>query len=209
MAKNGTRRKGAWALGAAFAAFSGAVALGWLRGADLWVLRTVQEHSSGFLVAASSVLSVPGGLEVAGVALLVLLAGPFLRGRGTLARRLLTIFVVTGLLEIAMKLYLPQASIPEGSARTEDFAPVVALGYQYSYPSGHMLRGVILLGALYFLSGNRFLRAGAVLALSGVAAGRIYPRLHWASDVVGGALLGTAALLWAFRKEIRAEDRGS
>jgi membrane-associated phospholipid phosphatase len=32
-------------------------------------------------------------------------------------------------------------------------------------------------------------------------ASRVYLGTHWTSDVVGGALLGTIAALWAFEKE--------
>ncbi len=49
MTKNVARRLEVWAFGAAFVVFSGAVALGWLNEMDLWVLRTAQEHHSGFL----------------------------------------------------------------------------------------------------------------------------------------------------------------
>lgn len=54
MAKNVARLR-VLVFGAAFAAFSGAVAFGWLYGADLWVLGTAQEHSSGLMDAATSV----------------------------------------------------------------------------------------------------------------------------------------------------------
>ena len=185
---------------AAFAAFSVAVALGWLYGPDLWALQMTQEHRSGFLDMASGVFSLPGGMEVAGAALLMLLAALFLRGRRVLAGRLLVVFVVTELLELAMKLYLPQVPVPSNE-RFGDFAPLLVANLPYPYPSGHMLRGVILLGTLYLLSRSRLLRTGLVLALLGLAASRIYSGAHWASDVVGGALLGIAALLWVFGKE--------
>ena len=58
-----------------------------------------------------------------------------------------------------------------------------------------MLRGIILFEALYLLSESRLGRIGLVVVLSGLARSRIDPALHWASDAVGGALLGVEALL--------------
>lgn len=72
-----------------------------------------------------------------------------------------------------------------------------------------MLRGVILFGALYLLWESRLLRDGLVVVLSGLAQSRIYPALHWASDAVGGALLGVAALMWTFEKEGQGGDHSS
>ncbi len=66
-----------------------------------------------------------------------------------------------------------------------------------------MLRSVILLGTIYLLGGNGFLRAGLAVALLEMMTSRIYLGVHWTSDVVGGALLGLAAVLWAFKKEGR------
>lgn len=181
-------------------AFSGVVALGWLHGADLWVLRTAQKHSSDSLDDVLGVLSFPGGVEIMGVTLLVLLTGLLLGGNRALAGRILVAFVVTGVLELAMKHYLPQVPLPE-IERTEDYAPLVVANYSYPYPSGHILRGVIVLGALYLLSGNWLLRTGLLAVFVGIAVNRVYLGVHWASDAVGGALLGIAALLWAFGKE--------
>ena len=197
MTKNGTKKR-AWAVGAAFFVFSGAVALGWLYEADLWALRMLQDHRSGFLDAVLSLFPLLGGLEVSGVILSVLLIGLFLRDRQAFAGRILSVFVATGLLELAMKLFLPQVPVQKETARAEDYAPLVAIELPHPYPSGHVLRSVIVFGALCLLSRNRFLRAGFLVVMAGIATSRVYFGTHWASDVVGGALLGAAALLWAF-----------
>jgi undecaprenyl-diphosphatase len=200
MAKN-KLIKVSWAVGAAFVAFTAAVALGWLYGADLWALEATQRYSSGLLDSVLSAFSFLGGAEIAGVILLVLLAWLMWRGRWRLAGRILIAFVATGILELAIKFYLPQVPLPEGIARAEDYAPVVAVDSPYPYPSGHVLRTVIIFGALCLLSRNWFLRAGLLIVLIGIGVSRFYAGVHWASDAVGGALLGVAALSWAFGKE--------
>ncbi len=207
MVKSGAKLLGAWGVGAVFVVFSGAVASSSLYEADLWVSRTDQEYPSDSLRATAEIFSHPGSLELSGVALLVLLAALFLRGRHVLAGWLLAVFMITGIVELVMKLYLSQASIPQESLLAEDFSPLIAASLPYPYPSGHMLRGIIFLGALYLLSGNTLFRAGFFVLLLGLAASRVYMGVHWATDVVGGALLGIAALLWVFGKEDRRRWR--
>jgi membrane-associated phospholipid phosphatase len=199
-----TTRKGMWILGAAFVAFSGAVALGWMYKMDSEILRISQEHFfSASLDTILSFCSLLGTIQITGVILLVLLVALNLGGQKVLARRLLLAFVATGLLELMLKVYLPNVPPPQEGAHTHYFGALeqtsvtdIISRNTYSYPSGHVLRGVILIGTLYFLSRNRLQRAGMVLVLVGIGVSRIYFDAHGASDVLGGALLGAVALLW-------------
>jgi hypothetical protein len=72
-----------------------------------------------------------GGLEIMGAALLVLLVGRFLRGHRVLAGRILAVFVLTGVLELAMKFYLPQVPVPQGAPQAEGYAPLVTVDHTY------------------------------------------------------------------------------
>jgi membrane-associated phospholipid phosphatase len=72
-----------------------------------------------------------------------------------------------------------------------------------SFPSGHMLRAVIVYGLLAFvvrrLSPTPVVRAlaapVAIAIIVLVAVDRLYLDVHWESDVIGGLLLGAIALV--------------
>lgn len=192
-----------WSSGVAFVLLSAAAGAGWLYRLDVALMGAAQSYTSGLLDIVSELFSALGSWEVTGALLLVLVAVLFLVGRRRLARRLLFAFLATGLLEVLLKMTLPVPPIPEEAVRPEDFGPFTVLSFPYPYPSGHMLRSVILLGTIYLLGGNGFLRAGLAVALLGMMTSRVYLGVHWTSDVVGGALLGLAAVLWAFEEEGR------
>ncbi|TMC87183.1 MAG: phosphatase PAP2 family protein [Chloroflexi bacterium] len=74
-----------------------------------------------------------------------------------------------------------------------------------SFPSGHMLRTVIVYGLIAFvvrrLAPDQWQRSLAIpvatVIIVAMAFDRVYLDLHWESDVVGGLLLGAIALVSA------------
>ena len=140
-------------------------------------------------------------MEIAGALLLALAADLCLGSPRRLAGRLPLACLATGILEYLLKQLLPIPPVPASFARTEDFAPPIAAGHSDPYPSKHAHRSTILLGAVYLLGTSSLWRAGVALALLGLLASRVYLGTHWTSDVVGGALLGASAVLWAFGRE--------
>ena len=187
-----------WALLSAFAALSAAAGFGVLYGPDSLLLRASQYWANETLDRISSLFSTLGGIEASVFAFGVLVAWLFFTSRRLLAVRLVVVLLIASLVEVAMKFWLPQPRMPEDAARVTDFSPMVDVQYAYPYPSGHMLRSVIVLGTIYVLWRNKVSRALIVVALVGMALSRVYLGVHWASDVIGGALLGLAGLTWAF-----------
>lgn len=190
-----------------FALFSAAAGLRLFHGFDLWSLRATQQWNTAFFDWVGELFSTLGGIEFTAMALLVLLSVLFYLGRRALAGRILIAFLATSAIEIAMKLWLPQTPLPDTFSRSDGHDPLVAIGYSYPYPSGHMLRTTILLGAIFLLWKNRTGRILLAVILAVMALTRVYMGVHWASDVIGGMLLGIAGLAWAFQKKGRMRWR--
>ena len=189
---------------AAFVVCSAAAGVGLYRPLDVKVLGLAQAHTSWVMDKVGLVTSVVGGVEfVAVVALAVKL---FVQGQRRLASRLLAAFVVTGLIELVFKMVVPQTPVPGDTLHGPD-PSLFDISTPYPYPSGHMLRAVLLLGAIYLLWPNRLGKIGLVAFLLASAVSRLYLGTHWPSDVLGGALLGIAGLAWAFDKRSAISGR--
>jgi undecaprenyl-diphosphatase len=198
-----------WISLTAFALLSATIGLRLLHPIDVWVLHVAHSRASEGLDNAGTIFSVSGAAEYSGAAMLALVGGLFVAGRRVLAAYLLAAFLATGLVELAMKLWLPQVPVPDAVAREADPTPTLEVDTPYPYPSGHMLRSVLLLGTVLVLWPNRLLRTAVLVFLLGTAASRVYLGVHWASDVVGGALLGVAGLAWVFRQEASGYRHGA
>lgn len=94
---------------------------------------------------------------------------------------------------------------------TEDLVRVMDIRDGYSFPSGHVMLYVVLLGSLYFLlyssglSGRtiRLLQAIITITLALEGLSRVYLGLHWMSDVLAGYIFGAALVAvaaWAWRR---------
>jgi len=185
---------------AAFLVCTATAGGGLLRPLDVLLLDRARRPDSGIFDGVGLVTSVVGGVEFITVATVALAAGLLLDGRGRLTLRLVFAFLVTGLIEIASKTVVPQPPVTKEAMRAPD-PSLLDVSTPYPYPSGHMLRSVLLLGAIYALWPNRPARIALLIFLAASATSRVYLGTHWPSDVIGGALLGIAGLSWAFEEQ--------
>lgn len=97
--------------------------------------------------------------------------------------------------------------------RERPIVPLISKAHGYSFPSGHTFTSIVFFGMLSYIAykniGSRLLKWVAIalcwmLALL-VGFSRIYLKLHYASDVIAGILLGIIWLLLAKWLLIKAE----
>ena len=186
---------------AAFAVVSVAAAAGWMHSFDLWVLHVIQVNITGIFDVAGALLSVLGSVEVTALAMLAVVLVLESRRRRHLSQRLALAFVVTGLVELAMKMALPQSPVEASAVHLSIPSFLVEVNTPFPYPSGHMIRSVLVLGAVFVLCRGKAVRVSLLAVLVLMALSRVYVGAHWGSDVIGGTLLGAAALVWVFGRE--------
>ncbi len=201
-----TRLIGIVVLGVVFIALTIAVTAGAVQGLDLQVARAMHDAWQPSLHGLFQAIAELGGLELTTVLMIGLTYYLWRSGFGSDAL-VFAVFIAAQAFELFYKLNLQHLQPPrslsqaDGPSITEPFTSTTGVGN--SFPSGHVLRAVIVYGLIAFvirrLSPSPRMRMaaaiGAIALIVVVAFDRLYLDVHWESDVVGGLILGAIALL--------------
>jgi undecaprenyl-diphosphatase len=205
--------------GLAFALYTQAVAGGVLMSLDLAVARGVAGVWRPWLEPVAQVVAVAGGVEVTVVIAALLAWQLWRRGYRSESAALLALPAALAI-ELVYKFAIRQPA-PAQFAHADGPSLVTmlhtgTLTLSGSYPSGHMMRTVLVYGLGAFVVG-RLAPPGLVRTLAAPLAGvligvmaldRVFLGVHWQSDVVGGLLLGgavlAAAIAWLDRPRAAA-----
>jgi membrane-associated phospholipid phosphatase len=196
-----------------FVIYSQVVALGDVRALDNAALRAFQGLWVPNLLPLFQGIAVLGGIEVT-TALAAGLAVYLWRSGFRNEAMALLAFPLVLVVEIIYRRLVfhpgPLVVHPDGPSLTQLFGRVTT----NSYPSGHVLRTVVVYGLIAFvayrLSAPGRLRRLAIptaaVMIAAMAFDRLYLGVHWESDVVGGLLVGglalAAAIAWLDRPRV-------
>lgn len=166
---------------------------------DLFITLVIQAIKNGVFDIVMRVLTELGNAPLVLVFWLLPVFLLFIAGLRWESVMTLVSVIGVSLLSLVAKIVVGRPR-PDGST-----VHVFSLTSDFSFPSGHVLFYIGFAGFLWFLAYTLLKRSwrrtlalwvlGAMLALIGVS--RIYLGAHWASDVFGSYLLGSAWLLFA------------
>jgi membrane-associated phospholipid phosphatase len=192
-------------LSVAFVAMTVAITAGMFTTLDLQVALAMHSVWQESLHRLFQLIAELGGIELTSILMVALF---FYLWRGGFGADALVVgaFIGADALEVLYKslLYHPgpprSLSHSDGPSLTE-----VAGTLGNSFPSGHVVRTVVVYGLLAFVIRRlapspavRFLAIPvAIVVIVLVAFDRLYLDVHWESDVIGGLLLGGIALVSA------------
>jgi undecaprenyl-diphosphatase len=176
-------RRWAGGLVLAFVAVAALTGLGATDGIDEGISRLALAVASEPLDLPASIFNIVGQMEVTAL-IAVILSFVWWRRRG--ARGLVPMLLFAGVaIEVILKHIVQHPGPPAELSRSIPLLPFAHGSSPYSFPSGHMLR-------VTFLTALIAPRWAFWTLVAAMALTRIYLQQHWASDVVGGFLLGAA-----------------
>jgi membrane-associated phospholipid phosphatase len=193
------------ALAVAFVALTIAVTAGVFASLDQQVAQAMHSIWQEPLHVLFQAIAELGGLELTTI-LTIALALYLLRGGFRSDALVAVAFVAAEGLELLYKYNLHHPGPPFTLSHADGPSLTSLLGHAgpgNSFPSGHMMRAVIVYGLLAFVV-RRLVRSPharalaipvAIVVIVLVAFDRIYLDVHWESDVIGGLVLGAIALL--------------
>ena len=192
-------------LGAGFAGYTQVVAAGAAAPLDLELARALAGAWRPTLQLPAQAVAVLGGLELTGLAGAGLAALLWRRGFRAEAAALLALplgQLLDGVYRWALRHPPPTSFAHPDGPSVVTMLHGGTLTFNGSYPSGHMMRTVLIYGLSAFVVRRlaspgwaRTLAAPSAAVVIGLMAlDRVYLGVHWQSDVVGGLLLGGAAL---------------
>jgi undecaprenyl-diphosphatase len=191
-------------LAVAFALYSAVVALGSTAPTDRAVAQLLSHAWLDSLRPLAVAIALLGGVEISAVIAIGLAVYLFRAGFRQEVWALLAIPLASATELVYKWLVLHPEPIGYAHGDGPSFTMLLWRGQAIhnSYPSGHTLRAVLtyvlLAFVIYRLAPHGLRKALAIPAaaviISVVALDRLYLGVHWASDVVGGLLLGGLAL---------------
>lgn len=182
-----------------FAVFTGLEFSGFFRMIDPQVTRLLQLFIPRIFDIPLSLFSILGSAEITGLILVGIFVLVWLKMKKILWS--LGLFLVLTGLELAGKFVLYHPGPPKYFFRYDlPFSTPTYVNSPYSFPSGHVSRTMFIVIVTLFLIGrlvrNQTNRKLLRLVLAAVVilmmVSRVYLGEHWTSDVIGGALLGSA-----------------
>ena len=192
-------------LSVVFVGLTIAITAGAFTDLDLQVAQATHDFWVPALHAPFQLIAELGGIELTTILMLALAFYLWRAGFGSDALVFVVFFAAVGF-ELFYRLNLHHPGPPRSLAESDgpsisQLLPVASTGN--SFPSGHMLRTVIVYGLLAFVINRlspsarirRLAVVGAIAIIVLMAIDRLYLDVHWESDVVGGLILGSIALL--------------
>lgn len=171
---------------------------GWITGADAATLRWFVDHRNGTATAWALVITELGS-PVGVVALAVIVSGVLAWRRRSAVPAVFVLGAVGFAAGVStMTKYVVARARPPAVLH-------LTAESDFSFPSGHTTGTTAMVGAVlvvFVLTRPGYVRTAvasvcAAVIVATVAATRLYLGVHWLTDVVGGAVLGTAVTLIA------------
>jgi membrane-associated phospholipid phosphatase len=155
-------------------------------GLDRWWADVVDAHVTGWMLSAAVVLDHVGGGWVGVLVIPVLVVVSLvLAGRWRGAVLAAATFVASaGVVQLLKQVY--------ARARPDDMLVASDFG---SFPSGHTANAATIAVVLYLLFPRVWVAVAGIAWTVAMALSRTLLSVHWASDTLGGALVGTSVAL--------------